>query len=47
MKRGDFFRVYQGSTSVPKALLTNYIGHLSDEKLQAVNNTLRIALATG
>jgi mRNA interferase MazF len=34
-------------TSVPKALLTNYIGSLSDEKMQAVNNALRIALATG
>jgi mRNA interferase MazF len=34
-------------TSVPKALLTNYIGHISDEKMRTVNNALRIALATG
>jgi mRNA interferase MazF len=32
-------------TSIPKALLTNYVGSLSDEKMEAVNNALRIALA--
>jgi mRNA interferase MazF len=33
--------------SIPKSLLTNYVGSLSDEKMQAVNNALRIALAIG
>jgi mRNA interferase MazF len=33
--------------SLPKRILTNYIGHLSAEKMQEVNTALRIALATG
>jgi len=31
--------------SFPKRILTNYIGHLSDSKMQEVNTALRIALA--
>ena len=31
--------------SLPKYMLTNYIGTLSDEKIKAVNTALRIALA--
>jgi len=31
--------------SLPKSMLTNYIGTLSDEKIKAVNTALRIALA--
>jgi mRNA interferase MazF len=31
--------------SIPKSLLTNYIGHLSEEKLEELNKALRIALA--
>ena len=33
--------------SLPKSMLTNYIGALSDTKMKAVNTALRIALATG
>ena len=33
--------------SIPKSLLTNYIGTLSDDKINEVNAALRIALATG
>ena len=33
--------------SVQKSLLTNYIGTLSDMKMEEVNTALRIALATG
>jgi mRNA interferase MazF len=33
--------------SINKSKLTNYIGSLSDVKMQAVNIALRIALATG
>jgi len=33
--------------SINKSKLTNYIGSLSDEKMEAVNNALRIALAVG
>ena len=32
-------------TSIRKSLLTNYIGTLSDSKMQEVNTALRIALA--
>ena len=32
-------------TSIPKSLLTDYIGTLSAEKMQEVNAALRIALA--
>jgi len=32
-------------TSIPKSILTNYIGSLSAGKMEAVNNALRIALA--
>jgi len=38
MKRGDFI-------SFPKRILTNYIGSLSDSKMEEVNSALRIALA--
>jgi mRNA interferase MazF len=31
--------------SVPKNLLNDYVGHLSDNKIQEVNIALRIALA--
>ena len=31
--------------SFPKRILTNYIGHLSDAKMDEVNAALRIALA--
>jgi mRNA interferase MazF len=31
--------------SLPKRILTNYIGHLPDTKIQEVNTALRIALA--
>ena len=34
-------------TSIPKSLLTDYIGTLSDEKMEEVNTALRIALAIG
>jgi mRNA interferase MazF len=30
--------------SLPKSLLTNYVGSLSPEKLQALNQALRLAL---
>jgi mRNA interferase MazF len=30
--------------SIPKAMLTNYVGHLSDTKMEEVNSALRIAL---
>ena len=33
--------------SLQKAILTDYIGSLSNEKMSAVNRALRIALATG
>ncbi|MCL2147212.1 MAG: type II toxin-antitoxin system PemK/MazF family toxin [Synergistaceae bacterium] len=33
--------------SIPKSLLTDYIGALSDTKMEAVNIALRIALGTG
>jgi len=33
--------------SLPKSILTNYIGTLSAVKMEAVNTALRIALATG
>jgi mRNA interferase MazF len=32
--------------SLPKSLLTDYIGNLTDSKMEAVNTALRIALAT-
>jgi len=31
--------------SIPKSMLTDYIGSLSDSKIEEVNNALRIALA--
>jgi mRNA-degrading endonuclease toxin of MazEF toxin-antitoxin module len=31
---------------IPKSLLTNYIGHLSEDKLEELDKALRIALAT-
>jgi len=31
-------------SSIPKSILTNYIGSLSTEKMKVVNNALRIAL---
>jgi len=31
--------------SIPKSILTNYIGSLSTDKMKVVNNALRIALA--
>jgi len=31
--------------SLPKSVLTNYVGHLSDAKIQEINTALRIALA--
>jgi len=33
--------------SLPKSRLTDYIGALSNEKMELVNTALRIALATG
>jgi mRNA interferase MazF len=33
--------------SLPKAMLTDYIGALPDAKMELVNTALRIALATG
>jgi mRNA interferase MazF len=33
--------------SLPKSMLTDYIGALSDAKMELVNAALRIALATG
>ena len=33
--------------SLRKSLLTDYLGHLSDVKMQEVNAALRIVLATG
>ena len=41
MKRGDFFRV------IPKSMLTDFIGSLPHDKMEAVNAALRIALAVG
>ena len=31
--------------SIPKSMITNYVGHLSDAKMAEVNAALRIALA--
>ena len=58
MKRGDLYRVFKGSKndsaiycdnliSIHKSMLTDYIGSLSDIKMEEVNTALRIALATG
>jgi len=33
--------------SIPKSMLSNYIGTLSDAKMKEINSALRIALATG
>jgi mRNA interferase MazF len=33
--------------SLPKSMLTDYVGKLADTKMEAVNAALRIALATG
>jgi mRNA interferase MazF len=33
--------------SLPKSLLTNYLGALPSDKLEAVNTAIRIALAIG
>jgi mRNA interferase MazF len=33
--------------SLPKRILTNYVGSLPDAKMEEVNTALRIALATG
>ena len=33
--------------SLPKSMLTDYVGNLSEVKIEAVNIALRIALATG
>jgi len=33
--------------NLPKSMLTNYIGSLSNDKMEAVNSALRIALAVG
>ncbi|MEI6388361.1 MAG: type II toxin-antitoxin system PemK/MazF family toxin [Spirochaetota bacterium] len=55
MKRGDLFRVSEGLkhdssihcdelVSIPKSMLTDYLGHLSDEKIDQLNHALRIAL---
>ena len=33
--------------SIPKYMLTDYIGSLPDDKMEAVNEALRIALAVG
>jgi len=33
--------------SIPKSMITNYIGYLSDSKMEEVNTALRIALAVG
>jgi mRNA interferase MazF len=32
--------------SIPKIALTNYVGKLSDERLEELNKALRVALAT-
>ena len=34
-----------GLVSIPKSMLTDYIGSLPDDKMEAVNAALRIALA--
>ena len=58
MRRGDLYRVYRGSKhdsaiycddliSIHKSILTDYIGALSNAKMEEVNTALRIALATG
>jgi mRNA interferase MazF len=33
--------------SLPKSMLTDYVGRLADTKMEAVNTALRIALAVG
>jgi mRNA interferase MazF len=33
--------------SIPKTMLTDYVGTLSEHKMKEVNIALRIALATG
>jgi len=33
--------------SFPKSILTDYVGALSDDKMELVNSALRIALAIG
>jgi mRNA interferase MazF len=33
--------------SFPKSILTDYVGTLSDDKIELLNNALRIALAVG
>jgi mRNA interferase MazF len=33
--------------SIPKSMLTDYVGALSDDKMELVNTALRIALAVG
>ena len=49
MKRGDFYRVNNCDEliSFPKSILTDYVGTLSDGKMELVNSALRIALAIG
>jgi len=36
-----------GLASIPKSMLTDYIGSLPNDKMEAVNAALRIALAIG
>ena len=36
-----------GLVSIPKSRLTNYIGTLPHDKMEAVNTALRVALAVG
>jgi mRNA interferase MazF len=43
----DSFVFCDDLASIKKSLLTDYIGHLSAEKMEEVNTALRIALATG
>ena len=39
MKRGELYRVYRGN------IMTDFVGALSDTKMDEVNTALRIALA--
>lgn len=43
--KGDFLMKSGGRhMSLPKSILTDYLGSLSEEKIQALNEALRIAL---
>ena len=44
----EYYTIYCDELiSFPKSILTDYVGTLSDEKIELVNVALRIALAIG